>query len=188
MRVGWPFPRRGFSRVLTQNKCMQWTANSAAQIANGFANFTAICTTPFAAIDAGVSKDVAYMEERSENRKKVLLMFGYLLSVSGLIVVALAYMNQYGYILIGFGMLFFSYCTNPRFLGVNAQLVKPNSKQKIFSSLGIAFLVVGTFIGFLHKVFGVGRCKTAVSVPRRESSVSMQSLTRRSQGRERIVM
>jgi hypothetical protein len=33
---------------------MQWTANSAAQIAIGFANFNAICTAPFAAIDAGV--------------------------------------------------------------------------------------------------------------------------------------
>ena len=36
------------------NKRMKWTANSAAQIAIGFANFKAICTAPFAAIDAGV--------------------------------------------------------------------------------------------------------------------------------------
>ncbi|ATC95133.1 hypothetical protein PTUN_a2685 [Pseudoalteromonas tunicata] len=34
---------------------MQRTANSAAQIAIGYANFNAICTTPFAAFDAGVS-------------------------------------------------------------------------------------------------------------------------------------
>jgi hypothetical protein len=33
---------------------MQWTANSVAQIAIGFANSNAICSTPFAAIDAGV--------------------------------------------------------------------------------------------------------------------------------------
>ncbi len=41
--------------VKMPNKSVQRTANSAAQIAIGFANFNAICTTPFAAFDAGVT-------------------------------------------------------------------------------------------------------------------------------------
>ena len=37
-----------------RNKCVQRTANSVAQIAIGCANYKAMCTTPLAAIDAGV--------------------------------------------------------------------------------------------------------------------------------------
>jgi len=40
------------AKLLTS--AFKWTANSAAQIAIRFANFNAICTAPFAAIDAGV--------------------------------------------------------------------------------------------------------------------------------------
>ncbi len=42
----------GYSQQLTI--ACKWTANSAAQIAIGFANSIAICSAPFAAIDAGV--------------------------------------------------------------------------------------------------------------------------------------